>query len=346
MKHFKHSVLLSCMAGLACMASCDNERDFISEENSADEYIEVGIGQLLTPTVTPLTKASTEGDLYGLTVSSGLMSACVLDQDLSDKKIRLKKGDYTVMNIIYVPNGQNILHHEGNVYGYPFAPDPTMYGNQAPEFGHDVYYDSNYKMTASIYGIARRTGKDASMAANLWNNVPIFYGATKFFANNDTIVHIDLYEMKYGLSITAKNFKEGELRVYPKGYGINSWSDVEKYGTNAYIITPDKPTLDVVHAPIIMPRAIYPEDVKYHISEEPIVIEYVSPEGQVTRIHQGTYICERMMKYEFTIDVEELLQNVNGGIHYSPVIDKWQTADISTANDGRSWFLRHPPVQD
>ncbi|HQL26498.1 MAG: hypothetical protein ACOX32_05455 [Bacteroidaceae bacterium] len=328
------------VAIMSLLIACDGEKAIFLD--NSDEFVEMQFAPNgIDVNITPLLKASSSDDLFGLQlIEEGSYYACCLTDNLAFESIRVRKGKYYACALIYVPNGKNILAREGDVFGPPFIPFNRDKAG-APALGAGVYYSNTTNIGFASYGAAQKVGKKSSKTqTNAWNDVDIYYGSTSFHARSDSAISIDLYRMMFGIQVNVANFREGNIYVYSGESGNKSWSDVLDNDGNGYNLTPDAPYLDAVQELFYMPFAVSENVLLNWNNGERIRIDYVDNAGNVTGLVNKVYYVERMKKYVFNIDLDEVLLNANGSFQGTVIDEDWTTSDAADAeNQGKPWYL-------
>lgn len=329
----KNHIILLGVCLLAIFASCENKPELITEE-----YVEVALKPKgVDMTESPLSKAGTSSDLYGLEimVDDDQIYACWVTDDISSSTIRLLKGKTYNFHLMYVPDGKNIIASSGKTYGNPFFHLGPL---RTPEIG-SIYYGGNYDMNYGCFGTAQKKGKGSSVQANAWNDVDIYYGFKQVKAESDMEVNINLYREMFGLEITATNFSRGTLHVYSGMAGCSSYGEAKGYDAYIYDLTPSSPKLDKVLEMNYMPWcsfniAIHSEEEVANWCEpgggyaETLHIAYTTPDGETLELISQSFIAKRMTKYSVIIDVDELVQEYYGTLTAKKIETEWITESL------------------
>lgn len=285
----------------------------------------------------PLTKAGSSNDLYGLEImtDNDQIYACWFTDDIASSSIRLLKGKTYNFHLMYVPNGKNILVSSGSTYGNPFFHLGSL---KTPQLGN-IYYGGNYDMNFGCYGAAQKKGKSSYyIQTNAWNDVDIYYGFKQVKAESDVEININLYRQMFGLEITATNFTRGTLHVY-SGMAGESYGEAKGYNANIFDMTPSSPKLDKVLEMNYMPWCSFSigvsseEDVANwsgpgEAYAETLKIAYTTPDGETLELISQKFIAKRMTKYSVNIDVDELVQEYYSTLSTTKIEDDWKSEGL------------------
>lgn len=320
-----------CLASL-CLLSC--EKVPAPDTDSEVEYVEVGI-QSLIPEVqaNPMTKAGSN-DLYGINIKEIVKEeyqdwaqayeynvahyAVGVFSDLQDATVKLVKNRKYGVEVVYVPNGKNVILLDGQSgYGNPFT---NLGPERNPEYGRYIYGDVA-DMNFAQYGASQAPDKlDYRIQANCGNTIDIYYGGKIVEADSDSNIEINLYRQMFNVLIDVKNLKKGRvLMTYGNSYGV-----VQEYNGYCHSATPSSPTIDVVMELSRMPYYRYTpfqfmgDDDYYYFSPyseelykswksnyDSIHLYYENEDNQVIRLFDIEGPFSRMTKYTISFDLEQ-----------------------------------------
>lgn len=326
-------------AVLIGFASCAGEK---GPDNSAlsDDMVSVTLSASSFDFVTsPMTKSVVEPGLYGVQISpygsqyiKNEVHACWLTDNLSSQSFKLNKGTTYFINVVYVPNGQEILESNNGVYGPPF-----MNGNgsnyTSPVLGHSIYYGGSANIKSAVNGIAQKKGHSSwYVQSNLLSDVDIYYGGTKITAQNDMNLDINLYRCMFGLQIEVANLNEGKVHIYECDYTNNTYAAVQQNNGIVYTLTPAESSMDKALELVSMPFSqATDETIVNYESPLAINIDYEYPDGSIVTLFNKRAWVKRMVKYSFSFDLDEVLETVSGRTDATIQDEDWQNTNLDDA---------------
>ena len=336
------------------MVSCSKSDQ--GETPATEEYVNIGIKPTTVEFETSplLASRGSNDDLYGLQIyelnirynnkgvefiSTDEQSSyvCWVTDNLAKSSITLKKNKSYLCCLLYIPNGKNILYKNGNNYGNPFF---HIGPNKSPNYDV-IHYGSYYDMNFATRGASQIKSKTSYLVqTNLWNQVDIYYGKLRIETTQDGDYQIDLYRMMFGLKIKATNFKKGKLAVFCSRAGETYEAAISNDGY-VYMLTPDSPEIDLVleleHMPWVassvssnseLNNVITADDYKTWNSNCEIGIDYIKDSGECIKLIRQNFTTQRMKKYTFELNVEELIDEVENNISPNIVDDEWSDGSI------------------
>ena len=334
---------------MTAMASCSKSDQ--GETPATEEYVNIGIKPTTVEFETSplLASRGSNDDLYGLqiyelkithnnktgeekiTVGDESSYVCWVTDNLAKSSITLRKNKSYMCFLLYIPNGKNLLYKQGNYYGNPFM---HLGPNSSPNY--DVlHYGSYYDMNFASYGASQTKNKrDYRIQTNFWNQVDIYYGKLRIEATQDGDYQIDLYRMMFGLKIKATNFKKGKLAVFCS-QNNDTYEATKANDGYAYMLTPDSPEIDLVLELTGMPwpfdsagNDFLRQDLKTWACGDRIGIDYIKDTGESIKLIRQDFTTQRMKKYTFELNVEELIDEVENNISPNIVDDEWSDGSI------------------
>lgn len=363
MKNFyKISVTLTVLSFMTIL-SCEDKVE-INNEVAPEEYIEVGVSAYW-PEVTesPLAKAGTSSDLYGIEV----YEATYLDDenlkydgkvyasgvfDNLDTKIKLIKNKTYYLGIVYIPNGKNLIQPVGKGYGMPFG---HIGNGQPPVFGKFTY-GGNCSMNAGGYGNAQKKGQtDDRIQANWGNSIEIYYGGQTVKSDKDIELSVNLYRQMFGLNVNVENLSRGKVHVclgfpYEQVKSANGYiytATVDSPSIDKVIELPYMPWKDMARFPLRDSQGNYLEYYPYTDDYyknwrveggfllEFIKVYYESEEGDLISLFEiNLDLLKRMTKLTISFDINEYLDDYQGSIKANVIDDsEWENEDISDTRE-------------
>ena len=327
--------------------SCENKTD-IDSSIIEEEYIEIGLN-VKVPEVTesPMAKSSSSNDLYGVEIyeaynfdSSDFMSkytevrvhASGVFSSL-DESIRLIKNKTYFINILYIPNGKNLIQKEGNGYGMPFG---HLGPDNAPVYG-EYKYGGGYSMNMAYAGISQVKGQtDYRIQANMGNEVDIYYGGTTVISDVDTDITIDLYRQMCNVVVDVQNLTKGKVHLTA---GI-SYQDAKEAKGHIYTATSETSTIDKIIELQSMPwmggiggengftpySSEYYENWYYEAGEF-LKLYYEYDNGDIIHLFDipgkanEMMKVKRMTKYSFSFDINDYIDDYLGTVNANIVED-------------------------
>ena len=314
----RYSFLAFLALGLIAFNSCGQKENPIDEnpidENPIEEeYVELtlrpkGIDMSITPMST---RASSSSDLYIVMVftteaRSGNQYASWLTDDLSKEKIKLLRGKKYVCQVAYFPNGKEIL---ADYESCSVAPICGGLGSIAPKLSDGILYGSKYGFDTTLSGAAKKKGdKTSGSAADgyYFNDVVRYSGEVAIDAINDITADINLYMQVFGLNLNVVNFTKGHIKVSsPLNYGL---------GNNDITLTPSSPSISKVLTYDTCPW--YDDnDFENYKGMTNFVVDYYDVDGKsITIFELQDYYIARMTRLNLTLDLDEILNNVEAGL--------------------------------
>lgn len=327
------------IALIAFFISCE-KRSSNQDNTIDDEYVNISFAPVdVEVSESPLcsTRSGNNDDLYGLQIltDSGAPEVTWVTDDLSKSSVFLKKNRKYFCCLIYIPNGKNIIYQYGDSYGPPFH---TIGSELSPKFDV-IHYGAGYAMLMARYGGSQTKDKNNNMIqTNFWNQVDIYYGIKEIDTTKDEEVQVDLYRMMFGLTINTTNFTKGKLVVYSCSANQSYQATVDNDGY-IYTLTPTTPNLDVQLELVRMPFELYYgpasayqnliSQLKTWKCDDTIAIDYINDTGRLTTLVKKSLKTERMKRYTIDIDVEELLDEIEGSIKGNVVDDEWSKESLT-----------------
>lgn len=196
-------------------------------------------------------------DLFGMNVSQSmqertdenLASMCGYAygyfDDLSAVVLKLAKNRYYHFEMVYIPNGKNLIHqYSDGHYANPFE----CIFSQNPYNGklNEVVYSTENGLSMLEYGASQGKGiEDYRIQANQFNQIERYQGLKwNFHATEDSkTVTVNLYRMMVGIKLIVDDFKEGEI-IVSSGYGIKySLKPAANSTTNILDIVVEMPSM-------------------------------------------------------------------------------------------------------
>ena len=338
--------LLLLIACMATIASCSENNQ--EESPAVEEFVKIGIKPTTVAIETSplLASRNSSDDLYGLqiyeanittytttdkkgqvqvveNIELGNAYACWVTDNLAKSTITLRKNKTYICWLVYVPNGKNILYKNGDCYGTPFF---SLTGS-SPCYDI-IHYGSYHFIDFAHYGASQtKDKKDYRIQTNLWNQVDIYYGRLRIDATQDSDYQIDLYRMMFGLNIKATNFKKGKLAVF-SNWGNDSYEATKANNGYVYTLTPGKSEIDLVLELTYMPwpfndPSVINADLTKWSCTDKIGIDYIKDSGEVVTLIRQEFETQRMMKYTFELNVEELIDEVENNIQPNIIEEEW-----------------------
>ena len=309
--------LLSALALSFFFYSCERKDNPI-EENE-EEYVELtlmpkGIDISVAP-MAVATRASSS-DMYCVQVYKGVNTpetrypyATWVTNDLTTEKFKLLKGDTYSFYVMYIPNGQDILA------GVGYAPFNGIHA-LCPSLNDGICYGEKYYNMCGNYGSAKKKGdKESGQAADGYylNDVDRYHGFAQVKATASVTLDVNLYRQMFELNIVANNFTEGTIKI-PSPMDNDT-------GNNMITLTPSNPSVSKVLEFFDMPwadMAFSEEEVKNFESGLDFHIDYIGTDGKAITIfnYYQSYgkPIKRMTKLIITLDIEEILEDINAGL--------------------------------
>lgn len=320
--------------------SCAGKMDPSTESIQSDDTVNITLRASSFDFVTsPMTKSVTEPGLYGVQIIpygpeyiNNEVHACWLTENLSEQSFKLNKGITYFIQVVFVPNGKEVLESNDGVYGPPFMNDGGV-NYTSPVLGHEIYYGGAANIKTAGNGTAQKKGHSSwYVQSNLLSDVDIYHGGTKITAQNDMSLDINLYRCMFGLQIEVSNLTEGKIHIYECEYTNNSYAAVLRNNGIVYTLTPEESTLDKALELVTMPFGqATDETIVDYESPLAINIDYEYPDGGVVTLFHKTAWVKRMVKYSFSFDLDEVLETVNGNTDATIQDEDWQNSDLDDA---------------
>lgn len=315
---------------LLCLSSCEKKPAPIEDNGEEEvEYVEVGLKPKgVDLSITPKsTRASSSDDLYGVSIFDitnmhkpgeddwmGMQNdfyAAWLTEDITTEKIRLMKGRWYRIIVVYIPNAKNILYDYTSGHYPPFG---LIFGKFA-QLGMGVCY-GNYCVGGDNYGAMRLKGDSNSgsfSSGYFLCPADKYQGDLLVEASSNITLDVNLYKVMIGLNVNIKNLSEGYVKI---------WSAANE-GTNNHeiILTPSSPS---VNKYIAMDNYQFVPSKQDYIGSIGFTIDYYDAEGNAFTIRQypldsdydnGNVDLTTMSTINITIDIQEFLDSIDAGLN-------------------------------
>lgn len=328
---FSHFLLL-----LAAMFLCFECTSTIDDTNTQEEeeYVEIGFkSSFIDYSETPMypTRAFSDRDVFGVEIrdENGNAYACWLTSDLGKDVVKLMKNKRYACYLVYMPNGRDIVEtNSDGTLGLPFC--TSAYGTESsPKLNEGVYYGGKHTISFCDQGCVLKKGMQSmGYAYNLWSDVDIYYGITEICSSEDITITINLYRMMFGLNVSVKNLKEGEIKV----------SETSTLATYVYTLTPSSPSMNKVLELRSMPfYTVFPTPDSLPTDDQMlnwtsggwINIVYVNPAGEEFLILNKEIETKRLTRYSFAFDMNDFFDNYTSSIQAQIMDDNWSDANLN-----------------
>ena len=290
------------------------------------EYVTMSVKPApLEITESPMSKAETNNSgLYGVYIQDYATSQYYmfwLTDDLSASTIKLVKDREYRIGVTYFPKGKEEIYHEGNVYGSPF------YGTVfQPELGGQ-YYGSDPGLMMIGFSAQRYDKKSYKIQTNAWCQIERYAGGVQVKASEDGDINVALVSMMWGLEVSASNLEKGKIHIYSSRNTNNSYAAVKANDGYSYDLTPETPfgywELEMFETPYVW------FDVDWYY--ENMRIDYEDESGRITNLYEKEFVVKRHTKYSIHIDVQDVLDNINGVVKAHVTEDAWKSTNLGSA---------------
>ena len=325
---------------LVAFTSCAGKMETSTDFAQLDDTVSVTLNALSFDFVTsPMTKSVTEPGLYGVQIVpygpeyiNNEVHACWLTENIAEQSFKLKKGTTYFIQVVFVPNGKEVLESNDGVYGPPFM-NGSGANYTSPVLGHDIYYGGAANIKSAGNGTAQKKGHSSwYVQSNLLSDVDIYHGGTKITAQNDITLDINLYRCMFGLQIEVSNLKEGKIHIYESDYTNETYAAVLRNNGIVYTLTPQESSMDKALELVSMPFSHATDETIINY-ESPLVIniDYEYPDGSVITLFNKRAWVKRMVKYSFSFDLDEVLETVSGRTDATIQDEDWQNSSLDDA---------------
>lgn len=285
----------------------------------------VSLNAVLDFTEEPLTRASSQDDLYGIRVyqlsqSGPLMTAYGTFDDLSTAIVKMAKAYRYGIDLTYIPNGKNLVHkYPEGYYGVPF--DNELNSNHGSL--NQVMYISTIgtEVHPLFYGAVQEKGiTDYRNASNNWSSITRYQGVAICDPAEQSTVEIKMYAQMIGFRISISDFESGTVILGGQdGHKYTATPNADKSGL-----------IDIVVCLETMPSVseeffIYSQDdidpVEYINNKErnqTVQLAYTDTKGAFTNLYLNTnFAAKRNTRYVMSFSLSDAIRN--GGITASTI---------------------------
>ena len=296
---------------LLCLSCSDND----SRVQPIPEMVELSFscsGELVDVVETAMTKANTSDDLYLFEFYywdehyAWLPYGIFFTDNPSAYTVSFLKNKRYACSAICIPNGKNLIAHNGDSYGLPFT---NYYNNDNPfpKLNDKVYYGTAGAVFGLDEGLTTPANCNYSILphdnsnTNLFNSIDKYFGSKVFTAEENVCLEINMFRMMFSISLTVDNFTEGKIVVLDK-----------------YILSPNDIPFDKVMELPYMPnatgrRGFTDDEIKNFAPGYTLNIKYVDEDGKTFEILNKTMDIKRLTKYEISFDLNNVLDSYKVG---------------------------------
>lgn len=199
--------------------------------SSYDEPFEIALTAALPEvSVAPMTKTdASSDDLYYVSITEPFNFADTHPDsrytntinyasglfDNLNTPIKLYKNHTYFINVIYIPNGKNLIQNRGKGYGTPFTADlgQVTNGGYAPIFGQYSYDARCYASNAHLGMVHYAHPGPNRNTEELHSSVERYDGGLLIHTGDGNVTNftIDLYKQMFELDVTVENLDEGKI---------------------------------------------------------------------------------------------------------------------------------------